>query len=290
VAGEVAQAEAPKPMWTPIKGNHAINSCTAVVTFAQPVTDDLMAEILRVSRSLSSQLVLENEAPEQTFQVSFSQDEAGQGQLTSSATFTGSVIFFRKEADETVSERLTVGQNSIKFETMSYVRWVGFRRKLELLTSALLPLYRQVAQLSVISLEYVDVFVGNPTPDLDCSVIINTRSNSVANNAIQNFGQWHSNTGWFEKSTSSNRVLVNMDVGVSDQLTALGIQRLAVIRSMESMQLDISSDDGQYVSDRLPSQWVVDTLHELHLSLKSRLADVLTPEGQTMIKLEAGVI
>lgn len=249
-----------------------------------------MSTILTAARSLASQFGLETEAPEQSVQVSFAEDAAGQGQLTTSTFLTGSIVFHRTESDGTLSERLTVGQSSIRFETMSYVRWAGFRHKLELIASRFLPLYRQEAQLSVISLEYVDVFVGDLAQNLDCSEIIDVQAKSIATNAIQPFGQWHSNTGWFEKSTSANRILVNIDVGVSDQLTAEGEKRLAVIRSMESMQLDVSNNDGQHVSEKLPPQWVVDTLHELHLSLKRRLAGVLTQKGQAMIKLEAGTI
>lgn len=287
MVGEVAQAEAPKPMWTPIKGNHAINSCTAVVTFAQPVTDVIWAHILNAARSVAAANGLDREANEQGIQFMFGVGGAIQQPVMSPATPVRSVVFFRQEASGAITDKLTVDQNSFNLETTSYVRWVGFRSRFYAIAAALLPIYRSAVLLSGMSLEYVDLFTGDTAANPDCSKLINTNSESIAKRAIQPLGQWHSNTGWFENANATSRLLVNIDIGVSDQVTPLGSQRLIVIRTLEAVQFVMSGLLGQAVASSLPQEWVVDTLHERHVSLKNRLAGVLTEEGQAMISLKA---
>lgn len=130
----------------------------------------------------------------------------------------------------------------------------------------------------------MDVFLATREGDVDSALIINPDSDCIAHQAFHATSEWHSHVGWFEDATDAKRVLVNVDITVTNANTPKGVRRAINIRTHQALQF-LSGDAGEAAAEALNETETLTIFNDIHRALKNRLGAVLTPLGQEMISL-----
>jgi uncharacterized protein (TIGR04255 family) len=279
------QAENPEPKWVPVNGSHAIQMAYASVVFAQPVTAVIWNNVQSAARAASTSADLNIEIPIQSMMFQFG--PAASPSPTPIQNANAGFQFQRHQAPNTVGEQFVVEPHQIRFETYDYIRWAGFKNKVQSLFEAVLPTYFSAVNVAQVSLEYTDVFHWSVEGDADCSEIVDTNSPLIANAAMQPKGQWHSHSGWFDNQNMGQRRLSNADITVADALVENQPRRAINMRTHEATQF-LFGKDGQPIDGPPSNEQIFSLFENHHISLKTLLNAMLTPGAREMISLGAG--
>jgi hypothetical protein len=275
---DVAQA------WAPIHGTHAIQVASAIVTFSEALTSLPWRRAVAAARKSALDLGLAEEAARQSIFLQFAPG-APPAQIPAPGGEEAGLEFFRRGEAQSLSDRLTVDASSLRLDTWTYTRWVGFNEKIKTSFGGVIPIFQDAVSIKSVALEYVDVFIAPSSGSPDCSLLVNRGSEYLSKKAFQVDREWHSHGGWFEGESNERRVLVNADVTVGDANTPMGTRRSVSIRTHEATQFLSSRLDDVSVEAAMLEE-ILMLLDNHHVSLKARLGDIITPQAAAMISLE----
>ena len=265
-------------VWQPSAGAHAIQRASAIVTFSEAIPTFAAGKLSSAIRNAARELGMVREEPVHATLVEI---RPGAAPRATEAELVGTQ--FQDIRGTNIAQSVAVTTTGVRFETSVYTRWVAFREQLLALLAPSYPVIEQSVRVGQVALEYVDMFYAiNPGP-ADAQMLLDRKSHLIAARAFSRLGQWHSHCGWFEEETEVKRHLVNTDVTVADATGPVGTRRTISIRTHEAeILLEPQSDRSEYLSQIEPAFACFD---KLHVTLKRRLADVLTIDARNMISL-----
>lgn len=275
VAGKASE------IWAPVKDSHAILQVAAIVEFSEPVTAIIWDKVHAAAQALAAKYALseKNEIQSVVFEV-----KPGAAPEAQSTADDG-VEFFRKGPTvNEVADKLTVEKNSFRIDTWQYVRWVQMQTFLGDAVRELLPIFTAAVVPTKLSLEYQDLFYGQAAGPADASLIVRDRSRYFDGTDLDLNDVFHSNRGWFEHH-GVTRTLVNADIAAADAKGPIGVRRTIKIRTFESLRIAAGRLEKEAVVQGVDE--TLDAFERMHISLKNRLGDILTPDAQAMISLES---
>lgn len=254
-------------MWEPAHVTHAIQNAYAALVFNGPPVEFDDARLAGV-RDAASALGMDRDQPTSAFTINF---ETG-NPVTAVNENTGH-RFWREEGGRVLLQ-LLLEPSSIRLDTFSYTRWIGFRAELEMVVERVASIFYN-ATVERVALEYTDVFTAIEGRG-DTSLVIDDTS-GFRPAAVDPQGFWHRHTGWFEDQGQGLRLLVNVDATSSEVSNGQETRHLLVVRTHEALVHEPPAPFDGGVA--------LDALDGMHNSLKQRLKNVLTQEARDMIAL-----
>lgn len=275
-----AAVPAATSLWSTINPAHAIQRASAILTFGEEVPSlvvNRMVDALRSSAHLYG-MIKEDPINAMFFQL-------GQGLMpqTTPTTFEG--VSFQQMHGPNIVQSLNVQKESIRFDTFGYTRWAAFREQVAQFIKQSMPIIEQTVSMKSVALEYVDFFYAKNEGNADVVPIIDRKSEMLVRQAFQRRSPFHSHSGWFEKEGVASRRLVNVDITVNDALGPIGLRRAITIRTHEAEQVKEGGFDRAL--ELVQPESILAVMDEMHVSLKKRIASVLTSDARAMISLDS---
>lgn len=264
--------------WGTATPAHAIQKAIAVIAFAEPATSLTVKRALDAVRSEAKNQGLLKEDPLNS--VTF---ELRPGAKPKAITDDKTGASFQSVRGDHIVEAFNVASDGIRLETGVYTRWIGFKEKFQSLLKPCLPIVASSVPVRQVSVEYIDFFYSKYEGDADASLILDKKSGLISARSYSRRYPFHCHNGWFERKSEHSRYLINVDVGVADANGPPGIRRSITIRTMEAEQ--VIDPLGSRAAELTDLAALMVCLDDLHVRLKSRLADVLTRDARTMISL-----
>ncbi|UPJ49891.1 TIGR04255 family protein [Bradyrhizobium sp. 200] len=268
---------------------HAIESATAIVNFSEPLTDVVWRKAVREGESKSSSLGLNKRAALNAVQFAF----GGGGAVAlppisiaapqgPSAVQFGRSILDEASRQEIIMEALSVARSEITYQTSAYTRWASFFERLSALASTPLSLALDAVRPANVRLEYKDMFrfEGDDAPL--ANGLLRQESALITPHAFTQPELWHSHTGMFERSDSSDRRLVQVNVDANEQHQADG-KTIRIISIVTAIQ-------ENFFPTREESSWpdahaLIEMFGQMHIRSTDIFRSIITDEMAKRIGL-----
>lgn len=262
--------------WKPIHSAHAIQLAAVNFTFHEQIGDVALRRTIAEIEPIAKSLGLSETAP---IGMMLPAELLNLGLQTSQQH---GLLFFRRESDGTVGERLHVTRDLLRFEDFSYIRWSPFKSRARSLIEAALVRYADIASIANAASEYVDVFFArNPDEKPNVSEVINPLSGLVAPRAFRPLQPWHCHTGWFADDAPGDGRIVNLNLDVNDpEIDGRETRTLRIL----SRVTDVYSQ-GDPNGRWNPASYFDEPIESAHQILKGLLREVLSPAASNEISL-----
>lgn len=266
-----------KTSWVPKNENHAIEVVAVFIRFSGPVPDLLFRRALRGVEDAAERLGLKNKAHAQQLALRI---ENGEVQSTKGPRANG-VIFSRNDYPEgdtsaalQLRESLQFGPETIVYRTWEYVSWSWQFDRVKELFSPVLSVLAESVVFEAIGIEYLDQFFSADTaakPPLD--QLLRRESDLIAPHVFDAPSLFHSHTGKFVRDNEEGRILQVVRVD-------------AVELEGGSLAVNIvTTEEHRYPTDADSNPEPLAVLGEIHVSLKSLLANVIVEDQAKRIYL-----
>lgn len=170
-------------------------------------------------------------------------------------------VFRRTGPDGTVESELRVERDSITFRTSLYTRWSTIWAQARRYFSAVIPIYVAQANISGISLNFVDKFLWiGAAPECRPNLLLRPASIYLSPHVYNVQDLWHSHTGAFLRVSNETKRLLNINVDYLDENRPNGIQRVVAITTLLT---DLMNQPG-YAPVQIAAN-VADNLLDTHM-------------------------
>jgi hypothetical protein len=263
------------PQFEPLFPAHAIERCSATVTFSEQLPLKAFQKLLDEAQSRFRSAGLERIGGAPGSQaVGFQIDASGHATPLAGP---GPGIFAAPDR----ATHFIVAQNSMTARTTSYVRWGPFAGQTEELMLPLVNLYSDVVSTTSVQLDYLDRFLwtGDWT-NFDWRAVLRSDGRFIASTASEGHRLWHTHSGWFDERPEGRR-LVNVNVDLMDfNKPEEVVPSIAIVTLMrEDVGLDVSRFEN--------AASVQTCLEQLHNDLKALLGQVIVKPMADRIGLSA---
>ena len=269
------------PRFDPIYPAHAIERCSATLTFGEPVTDKLLQKVRARANSLFAKCQM---VAEQHPQVGFEINPQS-GIVTPKQFGLGSLIY--SNSDRTINCIVTPG--ALIWNNLRYVRWQPFIGQIEEIIPNIIPLIADAVDVVSVKLEYLDRFYwSGDWTNFDSRMLLRTDKGMWPEVAMEAKREWHSHVGWFDYASEAARSLVNVNIDVVSAARpgeSLLVPSIGILTLLQDQVLT-PSDAAQTV-ELAGFTDVISHLDKQHSVLKDILAEVIVPEMADRIALNA---
>jgi uncharacterized protein (TIGR04255 family) len=264
----------------PILQSHAIERCSAVVVFDQPVPDKVFARVRSDAEGRLRQAGFAEVNPGLGVQIDMTTGRVGPAKGVGPVQFT------------TADRGLTIVMmpNAVIWQTSRYVRWDPFIGQFESLVMPLVTAYSDVVSGSAIQLDYLDRFFWTGDwESFDIERLIQLDSGMIASRASKADREWHSHSGWFEHHEDGVRRLVNANIDVVEQSPPPGTHPMPSVGIYTMVQDQISATAAPEILTALQQESPIERLEKQHKALKRLLSEIIIPAMSDQIGLNSKV-
>jgi uncharacterized protein (TIGR04255 family) len=198
--------------WEPAHADHAIDSVTAVISFAAPVDPNTFDEIVVAGRKAAAihQFVHRVDGVE-PIQI----QPGSQVFLDASNMMHRRRVAFQRQADGAVIGEFTIGTTALILASSRYTTWTAFQKMASELINSLDVASPILDGVNSIQLQYVDSFTSTAVLADHFEVI--SKTSSFLAPALHNKRRaFHCHSGWFDYAEDKRRNLTNVNIGVVD--------------------------------------------------------------------------
>ncbi len=259
----------------PITQSHAIQSVVFALEWQGELTDHALTEIQKLA------LELKPHFPEATLQkmVKINIGPNAQSDQQGSSDQLGGMLFQRKGKFGNVASQLNVSRSNCVIIINEYDRWVPTLDAVMRYFKIVLPAILKEKSISIIALQYTDMFTWKDDPaNLNLREIFTESSPYLAPNVFDQKGLWHCHHGYVIQQLAEldGTCLDNINVNTEDNLGDRGIQittthkctlnsplRLATktyLQSIKNIQ-NVLHDHNKDILKQLLTHEVCDKIH-----------------------------
>lgn len=263
----------------PYSDEHAVNNVVFVVEWTQPLTTDALIQACKLAtkfrnlglEQMQQQNVVEFHLP--TGQVKAPSAGAGPE--------IGGVVFTRGGESSLPSRVVSISRTNAMVMIPDYTRWDKVWSEVQCYLKIILDEIGPSRPLSVIGLQYNDVFYWHDDPsELNLHEIF-LQDSYIPKHIFQQTGFWHLHQGFLEKFKKpiDANVLHNVNVDLTE---SNGLRTIQILGSHRA-----TLDEPLWQSHLKNRDSLLSMFTTLHQSNKNMLCTLLTPEVCTKIKLNA---
>ena len=258
----------------PISGKHAIEACTSMVLFPQPVGSETFTAIAELARSLASKNNLpatrEMSVPEMFGNI-FPASLPGQ---------TTGIMFQRFASDGTIVAELKCERNAVTLLVRDYDRWATLRVTMDAVLAPLIPLYTsELSAIHSVRLQYDDRFVRDVNLGAgQTSEMFRRPCEWITLPAPEMVGDWHSHFGIFNKHEDIGRELINVNATVQGGVYNSTPSQSVGVTILVGEFFDVVGEQPLIVDSATSGSNVTDLLEKCHKRHRAILEEVLTEE------------
>ncbi len=209
--------------------------------------------------------------------------DAGGPPLASNANELGAINFVRPHLTNigTASRALNISRANCLAVVSEYTRWSKIWSEVKEWIEAVAPAILGRRAIISVGLQYTDLFQWKADPaTMVLSEIFSSNSKYLPRNAFQASSQWHSHHGYFEKRAGpqAHDLLENINVNSIENNGQRALQVVTSHRATLRSPIWQSPDLNAALNVLMP---------DLHSRNKAIMKDLLMPEVQKSIKLDA---
>ncbi|WCS27766.1 hypothetical protein LOK46_13380 [Methylobacterium sp. NMS14P] len=273
--------------FAPFNEAHAIVSVQATIQFGHPVSEGQWAAMRPAIWALGRDLDIGQPSPAFGLAVNFNGTQLGVA-LNSPAVSSQQIMglnFSLVDADDRVTERISINKDSIQIQSNQYVRWRPFIGRIESVLSRINKYYVFEAPPFFIQLEYWDRFDLVEARVLDATKLISAEAPWVASAGSSSIEPWHSHAGHFERLSDKIRRLYQTKIDFADFPGKEGRQTRSFIIYTMTQDMVNAPGYGRTIGRGWEVPVVLDALNQQHAALKDELRRIITPEAAERIGL-----
>lgn len=262
----------------PLHEAHAIEQVLFVVQVDRPLDDGAFAEARRTASQFKSELP--GSAEIQGFAMAIGRP----GPVTPipAGPMVGSV-FHKTRSDGTIENELRVELASVTFRTTSYTRWDAVWTQARRYLDALVPIYLSRANVSGLSLNFVDKFVWTgEVRECRAGSLLRSGSKYLCPHIFAAEDLWHSHTGVFLRPDEATKRLVNINVDCIDQNQPDGQRRVVGITTVLT---DLLNQPGYPATVVDGSSFIDHRMKQLHNFSKETFGNIINDDMSKRIAL-----
>lgn len=256
--------------FSPCSGKHAIETCTIVIRFFQPIDQQTFAELVSAAKKIAA----ENDLPAShqfalpPMLVEMGMQFAGQ---------QAGHIFQRFASNGQVEAELKCDLQSLTLQVRTYDGWEALTGVISRLVMPLIEFYvGTVPAISSVTMQYDDRFSGLPGARASAGELFREGSPWVTIYDRSTLEAWHSHFGIFLPCTNDRRELVNVNVNVNDGFSADGAtHRNVALTIMVAEAFDIPGRQPLIFDAGEAKETVTGLLELAHLRHRQILQEVL---------------
>ncbi len=212
----------------PVHEAHAIEQVIFVLQIDRPLDNVNFAEVCKIADQFKSELPGYAEIQGLALLIG----ARGPSGPLPTGPMVGRV-FSRTGLDGTVEYELRVERDSVTFRTSLYTRWDAIWTQARRYFDTLVPKYVAHANISGISLNFVDKFLWvGPASECRPNLLLRPESNYLCPHVYSAQDLWHSHTGAFLHVSNETKRLLNINVDYLDENRPNGIQRVVAITTV----------------------------------------------------------
>jgi uncharacterized protein (TIGR04255 family) len=240
----------------PLHEAHAIEQVIFVVQIDRPLDDTNIAAIYKVAEQFQPELPGRVEI--QGFALTI-------GSRGPSGPISAGRVFSRTRPDGTTESELRVERDSVTFRTSLYTRWNEIWGQARKYFDAIVPMYVGQANISGISLNYVDKFLWVGVP-AECrpNILLRPESIYLCPYVYNVQDLWHSHTGAFMRVSNETKRLLNVNVDCLDENRPNGIQRVVAITTVLSDLINQPGYAPSQVAANAATEFLDTRMRQLH--------------------------
>ncbi|QUD86972.1 TIGR04255 family protein [Phenylobacterium montanum] len=262
----------------PINERHAIREVAFAFQFARPFNVEEIDTLAKDHDAIRSELP-------KLQRPMFLQFFVGPDASQTLNTPPGGANFESYKRDGTLDWRLSVTNNLLTVNCLTYTRWVDvWARAKHYISFAMPHLVKEDNAVSDIGLQYIDEFAwSGPIEEYDNRLILKAGGDNIPNSILGRGPLWHIHQGWFEprERPLNGRLLNRMHVD------ALLVDDKHIVRFDSTLSLDIDEADRPTKCAALINEdGIADqVLSELHAVNKAVLGSYITDDLAKEIEL-----
>lgn len=257
----------------PIHEAHAIEQVQFVLQFDRSLNDAAFAEVCKIAEQFVPELPARSEM--QSFEVAIGVSVSVAP--ASSKPSVGGVMFRRVQPDETVESELRIERTSVTFRTTLYTRWDTVWARARKYFDAIVPKYVGQANISGISLNFVDKFVWSGDkcrPNL----LLRPASAYLCPHVYTAQDLWHSHTGAFIRADNNTKRLLNVNVALNDEARLNEVRRVVVITTVMTDLMNQPGYAPSEVAAEKATEFLGSHMKQLHLFGKEVFGNLINDE------------
>jgi len=279
--------------WQPLHENHSIESVSASVNFAEPLTEIIWRKAVREVEAKAGAMGLSERDAVNAFQIAIGANAIG---LASPSIDIGqiglpsqieSVRIARSHIDEAsgqkrAAESISIGRQVITYQSTTYTRWAAYSERLNELFGAALDVSLGAVRPAVLRLEYKDSFRFDGAGEPLVSGFLKDVSPLIAKHVFDKTDLWHSHTGFFEKSDRSDQRLIQINLDANNVVHVAQRETARLVNIMTAVQENFHAwpEDKEITAGEL-----LGIFESMHQRCTEVFREVVSPETAKRIGL-----
>lgn len=263
--------------WQPLHEAHAIERVRLLIGFKEPLPSKVLRNVSEPIAAEPGKYFFDEVARVDSTILELQIGPGGEPK-PQPAGQNGTV--FRRHSGPAVVEELALRDSVFGYMTSQYGRWRNFVDRLEgtLVPPAISAL--QVADASLVKLEYWDTFAFNgDAKKANVAEVLAHVPSGIPEESAAGATTWHNHVGWFE-ADEGNRLLINQNFDAVDRTHEDGtVERVLNVYTLVEERFDHWSLSEENLKELL------DKLHQRSIEL---LGAALKPEFRKEIGLVTG--
>lgn len=261
----------------PFAGSHAIQSAVFAFEWAEMLTPSMLAGVRERAMKLKHDFPAGIQ-DQKALTVNFT---PGAPQVQTEEV-SGFMLSRVSSALGGVARTITVGLHQCLIQVSDYLSWSTAKADVDRYLEVLLPAITQHRQVTVIGLQYLDIFNwrGNPA-ELPTAAIFRKDTKYLASNVFSVNELWHNHHGYFESHAEPQECRQLDNINVS-RVENAGVHSIQILTSHRA-QFRAAIWDYSLTAESL----ITRTLVRMHDRNKEILRDLLSDEVLEIIKLKA---
>jgi uncharacterized protein (TIGR04255 family) len=262
----------------PYAGNHAVQSATFVVEWAEPLKAEAIAAVNKLANKFKN-LGLSHVQHQQFMQFKVEHNPLEGSPKHGTQHGLGGIIFARPAEPGDVTRSVTISRQNCMVAVPDYTRWDTVFADVQAYLKVALDEIAPSRPLSTIGLQYNDIFQWKDDPaDLDLTEVF-ARDAFIPPSIFNQAGLWHLHQGYLEQHDSpvAHSRLTNVNV---DMLDPSGERMIQIIGSHRA-----TLKEPLWQSHLKNKQIMLDVFTSLHHANKQMLAKLLTKKVCEKIRL-----
>lgn len=197
------------------------------------------------------------------------------------------IILHRSAPDGSMERELRVDTASITLKTARYTRWSAIWEDTKRYYSALINAYLDNgSKISNISVNFVDKFIWDgEIKDFDPSLLLNKKSEYIANYIFTLRDLWHFHTGSFLRADEKTKRLININVDCLDEFNGSASRRAVLITSVLTDMFNQPSFEEAVITSDNAMDFITEHMKSLHALDKDILSKILVDSMTKQIAL-----
>lgn len=269
--------------YIPASGAHAVEQAIVGIRLFEPSASGFESATVLARKLAAERDRLPGRVQLDAFGLAFGRQAITHGYVTQAEQGPG-LLFQRVRADGSMEEELTLERTAVTYRTNAYQRWDDITR---LLKEVLCPVAAALAEddvrrTSVIEFRCIDRFSADNETETPLSKLVRLGTPHIPSGALSRTSMLHSHGGWFQDQTHAGRVLININVDITDSPDSVRTASILQVISAQAAAI------GEYFSmegDFRMTENALRVFDQLHALDKKLLSEILTDDLQDRINL-----